>query len=282
MTFLRGGSLAGWLLTSRREVTLVADQITLTVLGTATCTPEAGRDSSCYCVNGSLLVDAGWNVVAGLSSVSLDPLDIDALIVTHCHHDHYMGIVGLLFYLGLEGRRVPEKRFLHVYGPAGEIGRVVEDAQRFLQTDRYPELEFPVEVHDVAPGDQFSECGLQVKAVKALHNVPSLCYRVENASGTSVTFSGDTPFNPALVELARGTDLLLHEMSFGPNSTRGKEGAAHSGSPEAAEVAALAGARQLALVHGYVAAQAASLAAAQKRFPATFIPKEGDVLQVGG
>ena len=259
----------------------MAQELSITVLGAASCTPEAGRETASFCINGRLLVDTGWNVVARLTACGIDPLEIREVLVTHCHHDHYMGIVSLLFAQGLRQSGTSEKLPLSVFGPAGEVGRVVTDAWRFLQTDRYPHLEVPVEIGDVVPGDELDLEGLRVLAARALHNVPSLHYRVTSAGGAAVTFSGDTPYSPGLVELARGSELLIHEASHGPNSTRAVADAAHSGAPDAAHIAAEAGVGRLGLVHLSQRAAEDALAAARAIFAETFLPIEGEVLRPG-
>ena len=253
----------------------------ITVLGTASCIPEPGRETASFCLNGTVVVDTGWCVTHRLTACGIDPLDIEAVLLTHCHHDHYMGLLSLLFWTGLEGHKVPQKRHLQVIGPAGHVGRVVEDAFRFLQTDRYPELSFPVDIRDVAPGGAFEVQGLRVTTAASRHNVPGLHYRIETDGGASVVFSGDTPFNPDLVELAQGADLLVHEASHGAESTRGNPAAAHSGAPDAAEVAALAGVKRLWLVHCPARREGEALEAARMRFPAAFLAQMGAVEEFG-
>jgi ribonuclease BN (tRNA processing enzyme) len=249
--------------------------ITVTVLGAASCTPEPGRETACFAVDGRVLVDTGWCVVPRLRALGIDPLAIEAVLLTHCHHDHYQGLVSLLFHQGLQRHLLGGEALLRVFGPAGEVGRVVDDARRFLQVDRYPELDYPVAVDEVRDGDDFDVAGIRVRAAAARHNVPGLHYRFE-AGGASAVFGGDTGFSPGLVDLARGADLLIHEASHGAESTRARSDCAHSGAPEAAEVAALAGVRRLWLVHGTLAGQEAALAVARATFAEAYAPEEGE------
>ena len=253
--------------------------LSILILGTASCTPEPGGNTASFVVDGRVVVDTGWYFTDRLLAGGINPLDVEAVCFTHCHHDHILGLPQLVFYYGITGEKRP-KRPLHVYGPAGEIGRVVADAQRYLQFDRYKELHFEIVVHDLKGGETLEVAGLTVATCPALHAVPGVCYRFENAAGASAVFSGDTSFNPDLIELSRGAGLLVHEASHGPNSVRGDTRWGHSGAPDAAEVARSAGVGRLALVHCGETARAAALAAAQAIFPETFLPTDGETLHV--
>ncbi|WP_111466988.1 MBL fold metallo-hydrolase [Microbacterium suaedae] len=91
---------------------------------------------------------------------------------------------------------------------------------------------------------------------------PAFGFRFETAGG-SVTISGDTAPTPNMIELARDTDLLLHEaIDFdfvesiyahrtddGSRASRDHHYKSHTSVRDAARIAARAGARQLALHH---------------------------------
>jgi len=253
------------------------DGLAVRVLGASACTPEKGANTASFLVDGRVLIDTGWYLTDRLRGADVDPLDVEAVLLTHCHHDHILGLPQLVFYYGISWDRRP-KRPLHIYGPAGQVGRVAEDAQRYLQFDRYKELNFDIEVHEVHGGDALEVAGLRVRTCEGRHSVPALCYRVENAGGSSVVFSGDTAWNPGLIELSAGAGLLVHEASYGAKSVREDEEWGHSGAPDAAEVARRAGVGRLALVHCGESARPAALAAARAIFPEAFLPKEGEVV----
>jgi ribonuclease Z len=250
-------------------------------LGITTCTPEKGENTASFVVDRRVVIDTGWYLTDRLLAAGINPLDVEAVCFTHCHHDHILGLPQLIFYYGISWDKRP-KQPLHIYGPAGEIGRVVEDAQRYLQFERYKELNFEIEVHELRGGSELEIGGLRVKTCSARHSVPGLCYRFENDAGASVVFSGDTAWNPDLIELARGADLLVHEASYGPKSVRDDERWGHSGAPDAAEVAKEAGVSRLALVHCGEASRKAALAGAKAIFREAFLAPDGEELPVRG
>src|SRR3954447_15556987 len=96
-------------------------QTTVTFLGTDAVVPEGGADTASFVINGKYLVDTGWYAVIKMRCYDLDPMDIEYLILTHCHHDHYLGLPHLLFYLAMRRSERPDRPKLKIIGPAGEI-----------------------------------------------------------------------------------------------------------------------------------------------------------------
>ena len=67
--------------------------------------------------------------------------------------------------------------------------------------------------------------------------------------GLKIVYSGDTAYSEALVELARGADLLIHECTFDDGLADKARERLHSTPSVAAEVALRAGVRELVLTH---------------------------------
>jgi len=259
------------------------DRTTITFLGTTTVVPAAGQDTASLLINGRYLVDTGWYAPLKMKSYGFDPMELDSLFLTHCHHDHYLALPPLLFYLRMRRHERPERPPLKIVGPAADLQRVVDLARQFLQPERFPDVEIRPELYPLTPGESFEDEAFHLATCSTRHPVQGLCYRfTDRRTGASVVFTGDTAYHPPIAELARGADLLIHEASHGPHSPPRDNPAGHSGAPDAAEVARLAGAERLALIHVPEDQAEAAVSAAQKLFPPTFHPAEGETVELGG
>lgn len=261
----------------------------VTFLGTAAAVPGAGHDVASFVINGTYLVDTGWNAALTLCAHGFDPMDVEYLMLTHCHHDHYLGLPQLLFYRSMQRHRLSKSgksfRPLKVIGPLNDVARVVDRAAQFLQVDYFPEMEAAVEIIALAPGDDFEGEAFHVTTCPTRHPVQGLCCRFTDKHTNAVlAWTGDTaPFSngaPHLVEHVRGVGLLIHDASFGSNPAPTNNPYLHSGAPDAAYLAVAAGVRQLALIHGSEEEQEAARAAASRIFPSTFWPADGETINV--
>ena len=229
----------------------------LTFVGTTASIPDVGEDSPCFLVNNRYLFDCGFNVCGGLRDNGILPDKIRTIFFTHMHHDHYIGLAGLLFYfihnhaIHPEMGRVPLDE-LTILGPADDVERVVNLACDFLQMDKYyTHLPRP-KVVGLTPGDTFETDDLIVRTAAARHPVQALSYRIEEKGGSALAASGDSAYNPHTRELYRGCVALIHDCTMGlnqnlePPETR-KNG--HSNLYEAVQCAAEAGIPTLFPVH---------------------------------
>jgi ribonuclease BN (tRNA processing enzyme) len=245
--------------------------VDVTFVGTSSCMPDIGSDTASFVINGRHLVDTGWCSVLRMRQYGLDPLDLDALILTHLHHDHYMGLVQLLFYTRGRISRQP----LKIIGPPPHLGNVVDAAIAFLQIPRFPELGLSHVLMPIGPGQSLDLGDLRLETTASNHvsgkgmPEPALCCRMtERASGATLAFTGDTSFHPPIAAFARGADVLIHD-------------AAHTSAQDAAKIAAMAGVKRLLLIH-YPRGQGEQLLhAAQDIFPAARLAVEGSRLVIG-
>jgi ribonuclease BN (tRNA processing enzyme) len=218
----------------------------LIVLGSGTGVPSLRRGSPAYAVRAAgrlMLLDLGSGACRALLRHDLNFSQVDVIALTHLHPDHTGDLVPFLFasHYALGYTRREPFWLLAARGFAdfhdrlkGAFGQWVEAPEGLLQLN---------ELNPAAP-DQFTWEGLTIRSAPANHIPGALHYRVE-AEGRALVYSGDTDVSAALVELARGADLLLLECS-NPFKVPG-----HLTPEEAGRMAAKARVPRLMLIHMY-------------------------------
>jgi len=195
-----------------------------------------------------MLIEAGPVVVQQLARVGLRPTDVGRIFLSHSHGDHTLGFPMLALYLREAGGS------LHVYA-----GRTTIVTLEMLCALAYPSLSArrpDIHWHELSEqgpdGGGLAE-GVTLRTAVVPHppGIPTLAARWDFADGTSVAFVTDTVPNAAVVELARGSDLLIHEASFSAVLQPHHDPSVHfhSTARQAGEVARRAGCPRLALVH---------------------------------
>lgn len=95
------------------------------------------------------------------------------IFFTHFHTDHFLGVIGLMRTMALQGRTEP----LRLWGPKG-AERTIKRADG-LGMER---LSFPVEVADLAPGDAVKRTGFEIMPFGIDHRgAPSLGFALIEA-----------------------------------------------------------------------------------------------------
>src|SRR5262245_53993375 len=120
--------------------------LTVTFLGTSAARPTVERNVSGLAIHRegeTLLFECGEGTQRQMMRYGVS-FALSEIFFTHFHADHFLGVIGLVRTLGLQGR--PEPLFL--YGPKG-AKQVLSTALQ-LGIERAP---FPVEIVEVKPGD---------------------------------------------------------------------------------------------------------------------------------
>lgn len=135
-------------------------------LGTSASRPTVERSVSAIAVireGETLLFDCGEGTQRQMMRYGIS-FALDDIFFTHFHVDHFLGVVGLLRTLALQGRETP----LRCWGPAG--------ATKFLhrcETLGADRLTFPVEVTEVEPGTRIARKDYAIVAAAADHRGPA-------------------------------------------------------------------------------------------------------------
>jgi len=264
----------------------------LTFLGTGAGFPTPARSVTGLAVERGrrlYLLDCGEGTLRALQAAGVPFGRVRAVLLSHIHADHCLGLPGLLQTFQLMGR----ERRLDVYGPPG----VKEFVRRAVNLVPFSPT-FCTIAHELDPAESLALDDLTVTSAWMDHTAPVLGYRLqepdtpgtldaeraralgveegpamgrlkagetvitpdgcavgpeevvgEGCPGRSLAFSSDTRPNPALTELARRADLLVHDATFTDKHAERAAETGHSTARQAARTAAEAGVGQLWLWH---------------------------------
>lgn len=212
-----------------------------------------------------ILVDAGLGVSRAVCDAGVALTELDAIIVTHMHSDHYLELGPLMHTAWTAGL----KRVVPIYGPAGLtaywqgfLASMEADISLRIADEGRPALE-PLADLRLLDAGQFAIGDVMVEAIRNEHPplIDSFALRL-TGDGKSVTLSGDTAPIDAMIGFAKDTDLLVHEamLSAGIDALCKRVGngddrlrvhleRSHSPAGEVAKIATAAGVKQLALNH---------------------------------
>ena len=210
------------------------------------------------------LVDCGDGVARQLALAKLPLRDLRAVFITHQHSDHNAGY-GPLFLLGWPGGISAP---VDVYGPPPlvEMTRQLLEAYRFdielrMRDEGRPPLARLVRPHDITAGGEIFKDD-RVRVTGALNDHPpiehSFAYRFDTAD-RSIVISGDTRYSENVIKLARGADVLVHEVVSRefwerPGAPQSPDVvrhilASHTDAPDVGRIAAAAGVGMVVLSH---------------------------------
>jgi ribonuclease Z len=263
----------------------------LTFLGTSAAQPTMSRNLTGLAVRRErelFLVDCGEGTQRQMIRYATG-FDVAAIFFTHFHADHYLGAIGFLRTLSMQGRVEP----MDLYGP--RPARRLLDVMLFTGTEQ---LAFEVRIHEVEAGEAVRRDGCTLVPFATEHKITSVGWvlaeddrpgrfhperaaalgvphgpafgelqrgravtlpgggRVEPAQvvdaprrGRRVAVTGDTRPCAGTVAAARGADVLVHEATFGDGEAARAAETRHSTAREAARVARQAGVGRLVLTH---------------------------------
>ncbi len=228
----------------------------VTVLGKSPAWQDAGGACSGYLIQdggASLLLDCGNGIFAKLRQ-HLDYTELDAVLVSHLHADHFLDLVPYSYALTYAPRQQPvpvppwpgtdSPACPQLFAPPGARDAFRKVAGAWGQGNLI-EAAFALTEYD--PSGSVEVGPLEARFREVPHFVTTYAVDITSKRGGRFTFSADCKPNEALVELARDTDLLLIEATLPRPERTGVRG--HLTPAEAGEHARLAGAKRVVLTH---------------------------------
>ncbi|NDA61392.1 MAG: MBL fold metallo-hydrolase [Chitinophagia bacterium] len=200
-------------------------QLVLLGTGTPFANPERSGPSLAIVINeASYVVDCGPGVVRRAAQAArdkkiaaLEPAKLRRLFITHLHTDHTAGLSDFIFTPAVLDRNEP----LQIIGPPG-IRKMTSHIQKAYAEDQAVRINgleggnaagYQVQISEVTKGEVYRDENIRVIAFEVRHGSwkHALGYRFETADKV-IVISGDCTYSESLIEMAKGCDILVHEV----------------------------------------------------------------------
>jgi len=181
-------------------------------LGSGDAFGSGGRFQTCILVAATstrFLIDCGASSLVAMRRFGVDPNEIDAVLLSHLHGDHFGGLPFFLLDAQLVSRRV---RPLVIAGPPGTKARTAEAMEVFFPGSSGAAFRFASQTIELEPDSPAAVGGLRVTPYVVRHpsGAPALALRIE-CDGKTIAYSGDTEWTDALISAAADADLFIAE-----------------------------------------------------------------------
>jgi ribonuclease BN (tRNA processing enzyme) len=229
----------------------------LTVLGKSPSWQDAGGACSGYLLEEagtSVVVDCG-NGVFGKLRQHIDYVDVDAVVLSHLHADHFLDLVPYAYALtyaprqqpvpvaGYPGTDSPARPELHAPPGALETFRRVVGA---WGPEDLIDNAFVITEYEEASTFEVGPFQFSFRSVP--HFMETFAIRIDNSNGGgALVYGADSSPNDQLTSFARNCELLLIEATLPRPERTGIRG--HLTPREAGEHGRAAGARRIVLTH---------------------------------
>ena len=218
----------------------------LTVIGCSGSFPGPDSPASCYLLEAEhegrtwrVLVDLGSGAL-GVLQRYVDPLSIDAVLLSHLHADHCLDLSG--YYVLRKYHPLGAQPRIPVWGPSDTAGRMA----RAYDLPEDPGMHEEFDFRPWVPGETVQVGPFTVEPIGVEHPVEAYGLRV-SCDGAVLAYTGDTAPCEPLGRLAAGADLLLAEASFRDGDDNPEH--IHLTGRDCGELAGRAGVGRLVLTH---------------------------------
>src|SRR6478672_6684696 len=197
----------------------------LTIIGSGDAFGSGGRFNTCFFLEtakGKLLVDCGASSLVALKAQGLDPNEVDGIVLSHLHGDHFGALPFLLMDAQFLMRR---ERPLLIAGPPGTRTRLDQSLEVFFPRSSTIKWRFSWKVMEIEVARPTEVLGHCVSTTEVLHysGAPSTAIVLSVAAGADLfviecfAYSGELPghitwdvLKPRLPDLRARRIMLTH------------------------------------------------------------------------
>lgn len=177
---------------------------------------SGGRFNTCFHVRyraTCFLIDCGASSMIALKTQQLDPNEIETILITHFHGDHFGGLP----YFILDAQFFSKRREpLQILGPPGLKERFTEVMETAFPGSSRTVPKFELTFQELVPGTTRIVGDKEITTAQVRHGPPEgpfHAYRIR-VDDKVLAYTGDTEWVDALIDIGQDADLLIAEAYF--------------------------------------------------------------------
>lgn len=197
-------------------------RIEVCFLGSGDAFGSGGRLQSCILVKTgrqNLLVDCGASALTGMIRFGVDPNEIDLIVISHLHGDHYGGIPFLINGSQLMFKR---ERPLGIIGPPGTEKMLIKAADALFPGSWGRPTRFAITIREFEPDREIAAGDVKITPFRNYHPQVDNSFALRITSGgKAIAYSSDTEWTDSLFSAARDADIFIAEAYFYDKKVKG-------------------------------------------------------------
>lgn len=188
----------------------------ITFVGCGDAFGSGGRFNTCFLVRSistSFLIDCGASSLIALKAQGIDRNEIDTIIFTHFHGDHFGGLPYFMLDAQFFSKRTKPLTILGPSGLRNWYDRVMETT---FPGSSGTKQKFELTLRELTPASTETIENLTITTARVRHGPPEgpfHAYRIA-VDGKTIAYTGDTEWVDQLIEIGREADLLIAEAYF--------------------------------------------------------------------
>lgn len=189
-------------------------EIKLTIIGCGDAFSSGGRGHTCFFVRAkkiNLLIDCGATALSGLKAQDLSSEDVDAVVITHFHGDHFGGMPFLL----LDAARLGRTKPLYIITPPGGQDRIDVLFDLFYPGSAKVLKDIDIRYQSFSGHDRVDCSELTIESFPVIHSKETLPHGLRiTVDNATIAYTGDTEWTDTVSDIVSEADLAICECTF--------------------------------------------------------------------
>lgn len=191
------------------------NELRVTFLGSGDAFGSGGRLQPCVLVESQeccFFIDCGATVMTSIRRYKTDPNQIDLILLSHLHGDHFGGIPFFILDAQLISKRTKP---LIIAGPIGTESKIFSLMETMFPGSSMVQRKFSIEFVSLTPGQQVTLSSIKITPYRVEHMTASdaLALRIE-CDDQIIAYTGDTEWTETMLPACFGADLVIAEAYY--------------------------------------------------------------------